>query len=118
MSKESQSKPRMSERRADTSTFSSKSLTRCLRRQKKRHCQINSVYTSLEDFAAAERQQKSVYKAEDEETKDAWMLENGDTLCCSLKKYEKYEKKAGLQFAVYNDRRRLETYGLRDEYTI
>ena len=85
---------------------------------KRSHRQICLVYTSLEDFAAVEKQQRSVYKGEDEEPKDAWMLENGDALCSTLKRRKEYEKAAELQFAVWKERRRLGNYGPWDEYTI
>ena len=85
---------------------------------KRSHRQLCLVYTSLKDFTAAERLQKSVYKVEDEEPKDAWMIENGDTLYSTLKKHEKYEKAAGIQFAVWKERRRLVNYGPWDDYTI
>ena len=85
---------------------------------KRSHRQLCLVYTSLKDFTAAERLQKSVYKVEDEEPKDAWMIENGDALCSTLKKHDEYEKAAGIQFAVWKERRRLANDGLWDEYTI
>ena len=41
-----------------------------------------------------------------------------NALCSTLKKHENNEKAAGLQFAVWKERRRLASYGPWDEYTI
>ena len=50
---------------------------------KKSHRQVCSVYNSLNEFDAAEKEQGSVYHGV---PKDAWKLEDGDALCVTRMK--------------------------------
>ena len=82
---------------------------------KKSHRQMCSIYTSLQEFEAAEHEQRSAYEGA---PKDAWMLENGDALCGTLKELKEYETAARVQLGVFEERRCLNNYGPWDEYTI
>ena len=82
---------------------------------KKSHRQVCSVYNSLNEFDAAEKEQRSVYHGV---PKDAWKLENGDALCITLMKHKKCEEAALLQLRVWEERRQLKNPGRWDECTI
>ena len=82
---------------------------------KQSHRQICSLYTSLREFDAAEREQTAAYEGA---PKDAWMLENGDALCSTLKALKQYKRAAHLQLGVFEERRCLNNHGPWDDYTI
>ena len=83
---------------------------------KQSHRQICSIYTSLGDFEAAARIRRSAYEGA---SKDAWMLENGDALCGTLKELKQYETAARMQLDVLEQRRCLNNYAVQwDECTI
>ena len=68
---------------------------------KQSHRQICSIYTSLQDFDAAESVQRLAYQGV---PKDDWMLENGDALVITLKKRKKYQEAALLRLDVWKER--------------
>ena len=82
---------------------------------KKSHRQVCSIYNSLGEFDAAEKEQMSVYHGA---PKDAWKLENGDALCITLMKHKRCEEAAQLQLRVWEERRQLEKPGRWEECTI
>ena len=84
---------------------------------KESHRQICSIYTSLQDFDAAEYEQRLVYQGVPR-PKDDWMLENGDALAITLMKRKKYEEAALLRLDVWKERRQPANQGLWDSCTL
>ena len=82
---------------------------------KESHRQICSIYTSLQDFDAAEYEQRLVYQ---EVPKDDWVLENGDALAITLMKRKRYEEAALIRLDVWKERRQLANQELWDSCTV
>ena len=82
---------------------------------KESHRQICSIYTTLQDFDAAEYEQRLVYQGV---PKDDWMLENGDALAITLMKRKKYEEAALLRLDVWKERRQLANQEPWDSCTV
>ena len=86
---------------------------------KQSHRQICSIYTSLQDFDAAEYVQRLAYQGVPQGVpRDDWMLENGDALVITLKKRKKYEEAARLRLDIWKERWQPAKQGLWDSRTV